>query len=133
MGTVNIGIGHAYDTVITQLFCIEFFTDSASNPTTLLWCHLLSWLISFPFNYFMLSYVVFHHKYRFHNAFYKYFVLSLTCCLTSYFFSWLFSLFTPLLTLVKAVVDIILGIVKYEINLLVTFANRTFGRDKRLH
>lgn len=98
-----------------------------------LYCHLCARAISFPYNYILLDKVVFHHKGIFHNSLWKYFLLAVSSLFTSFGLTYLFSRLWPSLVWIKVIVDIALGITKYLLNLMITFANRKFGRRKTLH
>ena len=122
------------DILAFYLFQRFVFTGAAAGDwPQQLYCHLCARAISFPYNYLMLDKLVFHHKGIFHNSLWKYFFLALTSLLASFGLTYLFSFLTPALTFVKVVVDVVSGIVKYFINLMITFANRKFGRKKTLH
>ena len=121
------------DLVAFHLLRTLVFTDAQTNALSLLYCHLIPFLPIFFLDYILLSKVVFHHKGAFHQAFYKFFVLSLTSMLTVFLFVWGMSFATGLLTLMKALIGIVFGCFKYMLNLMVTFANRKFGNRKRLH
>ena len=121
------------DILAFYLFERFVFTAASTSWTDLLYCHLCSRAISFPYNYLMLDKLVFHHKGIFHNSFYKYFVLAVTSLFTSFGLTYLFSTFFPYLVPLKILVDALLGIIKYFINLMITFANRKFGSKKKLH
>ncbi|MBR1846563.1 MAG: glycosyltransferase [Bacilli bacterium] len=123
----------AIDIVAFFLFERFVFTNAANDALQLLYCNLCARAISFPYNYFMLDTLVFHHKNIFHHSFYKYLVLAITSVFTAYGLTYLFSRLYPALTPIKIIVSIFLGIVIYFINLMITFANRKFGNKKSLH
>lgn len=122
------------DIIAFYLFQRFVFTGAASGDwAQQLYCHLCARAISFPYNYILLDKLVFHHKGIFHNSFWKYFVLAVTSLFTSFGLTYAFSFLSPALTAVKVLVDVVSGIIKYFVNLMVTFANRKFGRKKTLH
>lgn len=121
------------DILMFWVFSTYVFTAAKTDPLQLLYCHLCARAISFPYNYILLDKVVFHHKGFFHNSFYKYFGLAVTSVFTGYLLSWAFSFLDASLTWMKLIIDAFLGVVKYVINLMITFANRKFGRKRRVH
>lgn len=126
-------LSFATDLVAFYLFQRFVFVNASTAGTDLLFSFLCAMAISAPFNYAMLGTVVFHHSRLFHNALYKFVVLTLTCTLSSFFFTWSLSLLGCPILLGKALFDILFGISKYFINLLLVFANRKFGNKKELH
>jgi len=121
------------DILTFWVFATYVWKEASTDAVQLLYCHLCSRAISLPYNYFMLEKLVFHHKGFFHNSFYKYFFLAVSSLFTGYFLTWAFRFLSSSLTWIKVVIDIILGIVKYLINLMITFANRKFGRKGKAH
>ena len=121
------------DVVSFWIFEQFVFTNAANDALQLLYCNLCARAISFPYNYILLDKLVFHHKNIFHRSFYKFLVLAITSVFTSYGLTYLFSRLWPALTPIKILVSILLGIITYFINLMITFANRKFGRKKTLH
>lgn len=126
-------LSFATDMVAFYLLQRFAFVNAATVGMDLLLSYLCALAISAPFNYAMLGTVVFHHSRLFHNALYKFVVLALTCTLSSFFFTWTLSLIGVPIMLSKAIFDVMFGITKYFINLLLVFANRKFGNKKELH
>ena len=121
------------DILAFYLFARFVFVNADTDVLDLLYASLCARAVSFPYNYILLGTVVFHHKRIFHYSFYKYFVLAATSVLTSFALTYLFTRFWPAAFPVKVLVSIALGIITYFINLMITFANRKFGRKKTLH
>ena len=126
-------LSFATDMIAFYLLQRFAFVNAASVGMDLLLSYLCAMAISAPFNYAMLGTVVFHHSRLFHNALYKFVVLVLTCTLSSFFFTWTLSLIGVPIMLSKAIFDVMFGITKYFLNLLLVFANRKFGNKKELH
>ena len=121
------------DIVSFYLFSTFVFTNAANDWLQLFYCHLCARAISFPYNYILLDKLVFHHKGIFHHSFYKYFFLAVTSLFMSFGLTYAFSFLSSALTFLKVIIDTCLGIAKYFVNLMVTFANRKFGSKKQLH
>ena len=129
---VIVGVtSFALDILSFWVFSTYVFTNASQDPLQLLYCHACSRAISFPYNYILLDKLVFHHKGFFHNSFWKYFALAVSSMFTGYLLSWGFSYLSSALTFVKILIDATLGIIKYVLNLMVTFANLKFGRGKK--
>lgn len=121
------------DMLSFYLFSTFVFTENKTDALQLLYCFLCSRAISFPYNYILLDKLVFHHKGMFHNSFWKYLLLAISSLFTGYGLAWGFRFLPAAMIVIKLVIDSILGIVKYFLNLMITFANRKFGRKKQLH
>ena len=121
------------DILSFYLFSTYVWPNAKTDALQLLYCQCCARAISFPYNYILLEKVVFHHKGIFHNSLYKYFGLAVTSLFTGYLLSWGFSFLDASITWIKVVIDSILGVIKYLINLMITFANRKFGRKKAKH
>ena len=116
------------DIVSFALFSKYVFTVADTSALELLYCEMSARALSFPYNYLLLEFLVFHHKKGFHNSFYKYFIIAVLSMFASYGMTLALRTFGQGLIVLKILIDAFLGIVKYFINLMVTFANRRFKK-----
>ncbi len=119
------------DTLSFFLFSTYVFKNASSDALQLLYCFLCARAISFPYNYFLLEKLVFHHKGIFHNSFWKYSILAAVSLFTSYGLTWGFMFLSSSVTFLKTVIETIFGIIKYFLNLMLTFANRRFKKKAK--
>lgn len=114
------------DLLVFYLLAKFAFTDATTNALSQFYCHFIARAISFPFNYMMLEFIVFHHSGHFHNSLYKYLGLAIVSFFTNFGLTYLIGTYWPALGWVKAIVGVVLAIAVYFVNLLITFANRKF-------
>ena len=113
------------------IFMTLAFPAASHDPGVLFWCHFAARSFSLPFNYIMLEKVVFHHRFGFHASIWKFAILAYGSMMTGFWLSYACTFFTSMLYLCKGIIDMVLGIAKYYLNLLLIFANRKFGRKTR--
>lgn len=120
----------------TAIFAIlERFWISNPGLIELLYMVLISRAVSAPFQFFMLRYVVFHTRGKFLQNACKYFSLAFASAFVSWGLIWTFDYYLKSLGLgylvyVKMLVDFILGVVKYFVNLGIIFANKLFKKKE---
>lgn len=99
----------------------------------LLYMVLIARSFSAPYQFFLLRYLVFHTRGKLRENAFKYFILAFVSAFGSWGLIWFFNYYLKgiglgMLVYVKMLVDFILGVIKYFINLAIIFANKHFHR-----